>query len=114
MKFPSERMAGSGWVLIAGAIVVSIVIFLAVRPSPDGEHLFRTVGCMNCHSFRGEGGEMAPDLTGVTGRRSDGWIREQIENSKRHNPDSRMPSFSFLSGRQISAIIRYLHSGGQS
>jgi cbb3-type cytochrome oxidase cytochrome c subunit len=53
---------------------------------------------------------MAPDLTSVTRRRSDGWIRDQIRNSKKHNPDSRMPSFDYLSGRQINAIIRYLKS----
>jgi hypothetical protein len=110
MDLSSLHGTSRGWIVVAGAVVVSVVAFLVLRPSPDGEELFRTVGCMNCHSFKGEGGEMAPDLTSVTRRRSDGWIRDQIRNSKKHNPDSRMPSFDYLSGRQIDAIIRYLKS----
>lgn len=96
-------------VIVAVLIVVGVVLFV-VQPQPDGKELFRAEGCINCHSFKGEGGEMAPDLTSVTQRRSDEWIRQQIRNSKKHNPDSRMPSFDYLSGRQINAIIRYLKS----
>ncbi|MDA8239055.1 MAG: c-type cytochrome [Nitrospiraceae bacterium] len=96
-------------VVVAVLIVVGVVLFM-VQPQPDGKELFRSEGCINCHSFKGEGGEMAPDLTSVTQRRSDEWIRQQIRNSKKHNPDSRMPSFDYLSGRQINAIIRYLKS----
>jgi cbb3-type cytochrome oxidase cytochrome c subunit len=96
------------WIVILGAIVASALIFLVAQPSPDGEQIFRTEGCINCHSFKGKGGEMGPDLTSVTRRRSDRWIREQIRNSRKHNPGSRMPSFDHLSGRQIDTIIRYL------
>ena len=100
-----------GWVVTIGAIALLAVFLLMFQPSPDGEQLFRTEGCMNCHTFKGKGGEMGPNLTSVTRRRSDKWIRQQIRNSKENNPNSRMPSFAHLSARQINAIIRYLHSG---
>ena len=96
-------------VIVAVLIIVGVVLFM-VQPQPDGKELFRAEGCINCHTFKGKGGEMAPDLTSVTKRRSDEWIRQQIRNSKKHNPDSRMPSFDYLSCRQINAIIRYLKS----
>ena len=74
----------------------------------QGSALFRSEGCINCHRFRGEGGNMGPDLTGVAGRRSDEWIARQIHNSKENNPSSRMPGFSHLSGWQVRSLVKYL------
>ncbi len=102
--------ASMKWGMLISAFVIVVVIFFFSQGSPDGAELFRNQGCINCHSFKGKGAEVCPALTGVTHRRSDGWIRDQIKDSKRHNPNSRMPSFGHLSYREISAIIRYLKS----
>jgi cbb3-type cytochrome oxidase cytochrome c subunit len=51
---------------------------------------------------------MAPDLTAVTNRRSDGWISQQIKNPKKNNPDSRMPDYKHLSEMEIKALISYM------
>ena len=98
------------WGLAASVAVICVIIFLFTQGSPDGAELFRSQGCINCHSFKGKGAEVCPDLTGVTRRRSDGWIRDQIKDSKKHYPNSRMPGFGHLSYREVSAIIRYLKS----
>ncbi len=98
------------WGLVTGAVMMCIAILFFVQNSPDGAELFRNQGCIGCHSFKGKGGQTCPDLTGVKGRRSDGWIREQIKDPSKHNPDTRMPTFGNLSYREISAIIRYLKS----
>ena len=98
------------WGLLGSVVVICVLIFIFTQGSPDGAELFRSQGCINCHSFKGKGGELCPDLTGVTSRRSDSWIHVQIKDSKKHNPNSRMPSFGHLSYREISAIIRYLKS----
>lgn len=98
--------------IIAGAaIILLLLVFLNVLPAPDGPGLFRREGCIYCHSFKGEGGSMAPDLTGVTKRRSKSWIRDQLKNPQKHNPGSKMPSFSHLSRREVSALIKYLETG---
>ncbi len=97
-------------VIMVAALIVAGAILLVFQAQPDGRELFRSEGCINCHTFKGEGGEIGPDLTSVAKRRSDEWIRQQIRNSKKHNPVSRMPSFDYLSRRQINAIIRYLKS----
>ena len=96
-------------IIVVVALIVAVVL-LVFQSQPDGKELFRSEGCIGCHTFRGEGGEIGPDLTAVSKRRSDSWIRQQIRNSKSHNPVSRMPSFDYLSGRQINAIINYLKS----
>ena len=35
----------------------------AEMDSARGEQLFRTLSCIQCHSVKGEGGKIAPDLT---------------------------------------------------
>ncbi len=99
---------GEKMVIIGGAAVLLIIIFTMIQGSANGEEIFTKQGCINCHSFKGKGGETCPDLTGVTRRRSRSWIRDQIQNPKQHNPNSTMPSFDYLSRSEINAIIRYL------
>ncbi len=96
--------------MVIGVVAICLITFLFVQGSPNGAELFKNQGCMNCHSFKGKGGETGPDLTEVTRRRSDGWIRDQIKDPKKHDPGSRMPGFGHLSYMEISAIIRYLKS----
>ena len=91
-------------------ILVILALFLGILSScaARGEKLFEEEGCLHCHSFKGKGGRMAPDLTAVTGRRDDAWIRHQIRDSKQNDPRSRMPSFAHLSEFDIRSIVNYL------
>lgn len=90
---------------------VLVILFFIINNKPKGKKLFEGEGCMNCHNFKGEGGGVGPDLTEVTNRRSDEWIRDQLNDARVHYPDSPMPSFAYLSDRQKSAIIKYLKTG---
>ena len=74
----------------------------------DGDQLFISKGCSQCHSFKGIGGQMGPDLTAVTNRRSDKWIENYLQDPKAVNPNARMPSFKNLSRAQREAIIAFL------
>jgi len=94
------------------ALFLILLLLLLVVFHPSGEELFRKEGCINCHRFKGEGGGVGPDLTGLAQRRSDAWMKEHIRNPRSHNPYSQMPSFGHLSGREIKAIIRYLKKRG--
>lgn len=76
----------------------------------DGAAIFKKEGCLGCHRFKGVGGAICPDLTGLKDRRSDEWIKQQILDSSVNNPNSNMPGFSHLSEKQIKAIIDYLKS----
>jgi mono/diheme cytochrome c family protein len=97
------------WIALwTASFLLLVVAYAASRP--DGAALFRREGCIGCHVFQGQGGFMGPDLTAVRNRRSRGWIREQIKNSRQHNPNSAMPSFDHLSWREINALIAYLEA----
>jgi cbb3-type cytochrome oxidase cytochrome c subunit len=74
----------------------------------DGKKLFFKEGCGQCHTFKGKGGRMGPDLSAVTNTRSDGWIESYIHDPKKKNPQARMPSFNTLSSSKRKAIIAFL------
>jgi len=75
-----------------------------------GAKLFAEEGCAECHSFKGKGGNLAPDLTAVTERRDEGWIKKKIKNSEKLDGNYRMPPFEHLSEYEIRSIIKYLKS----
>ena len=91
-----------------GAAMMLILILGLGQTASKGGEIFMREGCGNCHSLKGRGGAMAPDLTSVTHRRSKIWIMTQIKNPKAHNPDSRMPAFDHLSIIERYAIAQYL------
>jgi cytochrome c2 len=76
--------------------------------SYNGEKLFFREGCSQCHTYKGRGGRMGPDLSAVTNLHSDSWIERYLQNPKDINPFARMPSFSHLSGAKRKAIISFL------
>ncbi|NOZ26021.1 MAG: c-type cytochrome [Nitrospirae bacterium] len=96
--------------LRAGMIVVAAAALFSLGCSVDGAELFQKEGCVNCHRYKGVGGSICPDLTDVSKRRSDEWIRQQIRDSSVNFPDSTMPGFGHLSDKEIQAIIDYLKS----
>jgi cbb3-type cytochrome oxidase cytochrome c subunit len=74
----------------------------------NGEKLFFSEGCSQCHTFKGRGGSLAPDLSAVTNIRSDSWIESYLQAPKKMNPAARMPAFKHLSRSKLKAIIAYL------
>jgi cytochrome c2 len=72
-------------------IIVLILAALLSSCAGKGEELFTTKGCIRCHSFKGKGGNIGPDLTAVADRRSGRWIND-------------------LSEYEIRSIIAYLKS----
>ena len=70
----------------------------------SGTQLLNQYGCRGCHVIGGTGGTIGPDLDTVLERREEAWLRVQIGNPRRHNPDSVMPEFG-LTREQIDAMI---------
>ncbi|MEJ2689509.1 MAG: cytochrome c [Deltaproteobacteria bacterium] len=79
--------------------------------SVDGSVLFKEKGCIQCHSYKGKGGRMGPDLTAVGERLSARQIRNYIKNPSAQNPKARMPTISNLSTTEIWALASYLKKG---
>lgn len=63
--------------------------------------------CATCHGLDGRGGEHAPAIVGAPGAqgRTDEALAKIIRTGI---PDKGMPSFNFLTSRQIEEIIRYM------
>jgi cbb3-type cytochrome oxidase cytochrome c subunit len=78
--------------------------------TPKGAVLFKRERCIYCHTFKGQGAKIGPDLTDVTRKRTDEWLRDQIRNPKLHDPNPGMPEHEYLSRKEINAIIEYLKS----
>jgi cbb3-type cytochrome oxidase cytochrome c subunit len=76
----------------------------------DGAKLFTSERCIYCHTFKGQGAKIGPELTDVIKRRSEDWIRDQIRNPKLHTPHPGMPGHEHLSTKEINAIIQFLKS----
>jgi nitric oxide reductase subunit C len=80
----------------------------AVTSVTPGEAVYKAQGCSACHSISGVGGKVGPDLSHVGKMHDSEWIGEQLRNPKSHNPQSIMPSFAKLSGKDIEDLAHYL------
>ncbi len=94
---------------LAAVMLAGSPLLLSACSTAGGEVLFAE-HCSSCHSFKGKGGNTAPDLTASTAIFSDDWIARQIREPKKNNPRSRMPAYPRLSGSEIRSLIAYLKS----
>ena len=77
----------------------------------QGKSLFRSKGCLGCHTIDGQGGSVGPNLSDVGSKGlSKQWLTVQLKDPKKHDPSSVMPSFSSLSDQDINALTTYLES----
>ncbi len=49
--------------------------------------------CHTCHSWKGRGGSIGPDQSGLSDRLRKEWIIEWLRNPQKFIPDARMPNF---------------------
>jgi mono/diheme cytochrome c family protein len=75
----------------------------------SGADLIDSYGCRACHVVDGRGGNAGPDLDTAFQRRSEDWIRVQIEHPREHNATTIMPPFGFTDP-QADAIIEELRT----
>jgi mono/diheme cytochrome c family protein len=91
-------------------VVLLVLVVLAARNYlflPDGEALFKKQGCVRCHTINGVG-RGPVDLSHVSEKWSAERIRDQIRNPRVNNPDTGMPNFGHLSGKEVDALIKFL------
>jgi ubiquinol-cytochrome c reductase cytochrome b subunit len=80
-----------------------------------GATLFTSQGCIACHTVRGQGGSMGPDLSNIGAQGlSRAWLTQQIQNPTSHNPSTQMPAFGSLSDQQVNQLVDFLESLGGS
>ncbi|MFL5928621.1 MAG: c-type cytochrome [Gaiellaceae bacterium] len=78
-----------------------------------GAKLFAVAGCLNCHTYLGDGSHNlgAPDLSaeGAKNKGIDFQVRH-IENPQSVNPGSPMPSFAGLGRQRVTQLAHFLEA----
>jgi len=64
--------------------------------------------CRQCHQLYGEGGRRGPVLQHLLGKRDKAWLVGHFRDPKKYVEGSKMPSFKYLSGEELSAMADYL------
>ncbi len=79
--------------------------------TPEGAfgRLAEDLQCLTCHSIRGQGGSLAPDLTYEGGRVQSEWLRDFLRrpDTIRLHMTERMPQFQ-LRPEEIETIVNYM------
>lgn len=94
-------------VAILVAFVAVAFVTVAAQAENKGEQIFKQK-CAMCHSVKGKGGAIGPDLTKIAARLKEGDLKAQLENPKKKNPSSSMPSFKTLPKADMDALLGYL------
>jgi mono/diheme cytochrome c family protein len=124
----ARLLVAAGVVGVAGAVGVTLVIsghsfghhppYVALSvPSPtvsvvgpaQGRTLVQQRGCIGCHVVEGQGGTMGPRLDGVSARRSEAFVIQQLRDPKANNPATLMPNLG-LAPAELEAIWAYLQT----
>ena len=94
---------------VAVIAVFAVVAFVTVAAQAEskGEQIFKQK-CTMCHIVNGKGGAIGPDLTKVAAKLKEGNLKAQLENPKKKNPSTSMPSFKTLPKADLDALLGYL------
>ena len=91
------------------AVIAIASTLAACSSNSKGAEVFRREKCMDCHTLKGKGGAVGPNLTMVGSKRSRDYIIQQIKDPKSHNPKTEMPSYSNrIPEEDIQALADYL------
>lgn len=81
----------------------------AAQAGSNGEQTFKQ-RCAMCHAVKGQGGAVGPDLTQISSKMKEKDLRGKLDNPRKTDPNSSMPSFRSLPKPDMDALIAYLKS----
>ena len=86
-----------------------LIMITACELNSRGAGIYQKNRCSDCHTLKGKGGSVGPNLTYVGSKRSRDYIIVQIRDPKSHNPNTEMPSFrDKLSDQELGDLADYL------
>jgi mono/diheme cytochrome c family protein len=100
-------LRSTGALLLLSALPVMLLAGCETRSR--ALQLIEQYKCRDCHTFKGKGGSVGPNLTNVGGRRDRQYIYQQIQDPRSHNPNTAMPSFGDrMSEQDLNVLADYL------
>jgi cytochrome c553 len=100
-------------VIWAGALSIVSVPMAAAQDHAalltEGSAVFKKVGCSNCHTVRGVGTPLAPDLSRIGSRYDAAYLARWLRDPREVRPSGHMPALE-LSESDIQALAAYLAS----
>ncbi len=94
-------------IVVFAAFALVALITVAAQAESKGGKIF-SQKCAMCHAVNGKGGAIGPDLSKVSAKLKEKDVRAKLENPKKTNPNSLMPSFKTLPPADLSALLGYL------
>jgi mono/diheme cytochrome c family protein len=77
---------------------------------PQGPELAGRLGCLACHSLKGQGGKLAPPLDGVGGRLTTRELGIALAYPRQRHPRAKMPSYAYLPPTEQEAVVKFLET----
>jgi len=94
-------------IVVAVAFIFVALMTVVAQAEVKGEQIFKQK-CAMCHVVNGKGGKIGPELTKIASSMKEKEIMMQLENPKKRNPSTSMPSFKSLPKADLNALIGYL------
>ena len=76
----------------------------------QGAELAGRLGCLACHSLKGQGGKLAAPLDGVGARLTAGELAIAIAYPRQRHPRAKMPSYAYLPPLEQAALVEFLET----
>lgn len=105
---------GSRWWLFVGA-AAALALFATTAFGQDGslvaqgQRVFDDQGCYGCHTMGKSGTPIAPDLSTIGSKHSEGYLRAWLKDPKAQKPRAHMPKLELSEG-QVKALAAFLSS----
>jgi mono/diheme cytochrome c family protein len=94
-------------ITLTAAFAAVALVTVSAQAEGKGEQIFKQK-CAMCHSVKGKGGVIGPDLTKVATRLKEKEIKAKLEDPKKSNPATSMPSFKTLPPADLNALVGYI------
>ena len=82
----------------------------AQAQGPQGPELAGRLGCLACHSLKGQGGKLAAPLDGVGGRLTTRELGIAIAYPRQRHPQAKMPSYDYLPPMEQAILVNFLET----
>lgn len=82
----------------------------AQAQGPLGFDLAGRLGCLACHSLKGQGGRLATPLDGVGGRLTTRELAIALAYPRQRHPRAQMPSYAYLPPAEQAILVKFLET----